>query len=1479
MTTNDNNNTNFTQEYIRKREKYLTLDVDGNCNWMTKLRYILNSDIHEKPLGCKISNTHMRIGKVHLDTFFEAQILFSHARWVKRFAIALGQSILATNQNIKSDSKPKKIVLVGYETYIEPVLYYLKKHIKEEYYKKNQKQLPVEYCIFEEKKYIYHQTEKGPEIRYIETAFNKQDTIETCEQTQIIFVCGISSTLNTFGRMKKQLREDLKTKVYREENDGRINELPLNNNGQNGENVAAGNKLLNFSIIQVLPNSQEDELAENGWPQFIIAGKKNEKGEKGEQHEKYSICWDEKEKLVTMKSCEKKDDGWEENEITVPYIVDVKCGWKKAVDCELCYPDDVSEEKPIIETSETSVVPIQQISLNGSREKKDGGKGGKKKAKNSNGEDDEEEPLPSQGFGGAIDFFARDKDGKFIFQDYLYRGHIVRGEHHFAYYIRTNHLFADIISGKISIGRKNALKFFTNYCTAARKNIVKRSRCKMDEAVHIIVSPAHFSSKMFCNAINDHVFESKAHIISFDPQKEYRSNFETKYSNYAYFFEQNKENGPDNSDKPKNLFFYFVDDQIITGASFYRMTSLIKNLIPSLQYNNVNVKIWQGVFVVSSRNSKKTKRDYVEDPHAYYPLFDFAVASVRSYADSCPMCKMRADAENNVKKSILDCNAQRWMDKVSVHATVTLNDAKKNYQSKTEDEKEQLKSRHIRRFYCENELNKCLNEPDGQDIHSTLVKAVRKILDDSHKQQCEFLISCVKALSRPFIYYREDVKPAALKILIGITEGLIKNQEVVSNNFAWGTTPLCLYPTEKLVEVNDDTAEPFAAGNKKSSNEKEKISVVFNNKEEVYNILEILINCLASIDSTYLLHFNNDGTSIIEICKIAELYTFVANLYGDNAKATVLTFSPRDGQNNQAGSSFYNVLLNSIKRIILGISGEAKSAHLEASLAQAEANPVVQKFVHKKKKNSIYEFTLVQAIFLENSVVGLQLKDEKENELNVTKKYRSIIKKLKKHADNESMNKNENEKENASESDSEEDSKEIKLQFLYHDRMLNSKVEGNKNSDDFEVFIMDDSAECKSLLEILDEDPEDKLDISTVKKNLAKIGFYRYNNKFVIKLHEYQEKDIVEQKEESYKRKNKNSEKNGGDGETDLYEVGFNEVYLLVDFSKSDYSGQTSLKKQLIYIRKIMQYRYALAETIRADIDKGAIKAAIQAEGSKTFLNSRRMSSHGGVPDWKTLLNLSHNDIIKDDIETRKQGYETLKVLMNEIISMGAACETYSKYFEEGEFKDSGLFGVKTEWQDSYKMNLVAQYFKDRTENQNMFSDTATSDSDKRTEPSVKFNIDYSQYQGNKDEQFNVYPKLFDSDCVIGKGNSAYQVCLIGLIDVFVHNAIIHSVENNAGENEAVSIGVKIEGTPDSYSITISNAYMEKEPDGEERPLVQPKMLHRTSQFTIKYVKFLYKQYKKALDKRPNRSCFFVTMQKKDEKYIATIYVNKKENE
>lgn len=1072
----------------------------------------------------------------------------------------------------------------------------------------------------------------------------------------------------------------------------------------------------------MLPNNLETKKCE-----FIISDKDDYKE---------ILTWDEMKKCINRCTTVNAVD----ESIDVSYIVDVKCGWHKALDCELCYPYDVLKEKPIIQTSETSVVPIQRILLNKNIEgKKQGGKN-KKNIDNN---------MPKV---KSIDFFEKDEKGNYLFKDYLYQGHTVRGEHHFQYYIRTNHLFADIISNNIPVcinqskKKFDALKEFENYCKQAKNNIqaqLKPLDCNFDDVVHIIISPSHFSSKMFCNAINKYVFDFKAHVISFDPLKEYRSSFETKYSNYAYFSEQIKEMCMEKAKISRRLFFYFVDDQIITGSNFYRITSLVKNLFNSKENNNSDNSLkvfekWNGVFVVVNRNSNSTKYDYVDNIAFYYSLFDIAVPSVRSYADSCPMCKMRADAQMNAEKSILDCNAYHWIEKMSWLKLNTLSETKYNdikIKKKNKKSYEELKDRKFRRFYCENEFHKNLSlHRNCENIQDILIRVIKNILDKNNQLQCEYLISCIKAISRPFIYYREDVKQPVLRILIGLTEGLLENKSKLKD--LPGTLLLYKYDKNQYIDVE------------------------FRKKEEVYILLEILINCLASIDSNYLLKYDENGNNINEVCKIAELLDFVKTIFGSDSNK-VLTFNPINLDDNYKYHSFYMTLLNAIKRIILGISGKYKSEKLEQILLMAEKNKIVQDYLktHNEKnvKTSIFDLNLVQAIFLENSVDSIDkesFRKEFENEYNLIEKYKKIVNKIC------------------------PDSKSISMQFLYYDEEM-------LGCEKFEVFIIDEEAQLQTIEEILvsnrQKESDNNIDPLAINADLKSIGYHFNGNKFLIKLHGYIEKDIEDERNDV-----KKSEK---------------EVYLLIEFSEK----VGDIKQRLSYIRDILKYRHALTSEIRSDIDSGAIKSAVQAAASKRFLHSKTLSDHGGVKDWETLMLIISKDIVGTTKDIRQKGYELLNVLMNEIISLGATYEILCEYFtgkEKGKIGDlkAGL-SAGTQMNKNKSKDILLQYFIDKEQ------------------PSIKYNNktynlcnNNGYYYGNEtlNLNFDIYPLLFPYDKCSSDNDEIGRISLLGLIIILESNADKYGKKES---DDKVKKLIEIKTMENGYTITVENEYQTKSID------------------------------------------------------------------
>ena len=83
--------------------------------FLQQVREHINTNIWENRFGCKIPDVRVRLGsKIHIDTFYEAELLFHNMANVKRFAYLIAQDIIA---NSASDLCSNISYIVGYENY------------------------------------------------------------------------------------------------------------------------------------------------------------------------------------------------------------------------------------------------------------------------------------------------------------------------------------------------------------------------------------------------------------------------------------------------------------------------------------------------------------------------------------------------------------------------------------------------------------------------------------------------------------------------------------------------------------------------------------------------------------------------------------------------------------------------------------------------------------------------------------------------------------------------------------------------------------------------------------------------------------------------------------------------------------------------------------------------------------------------------------------------------------------------------------------------------------------------------------------------------------------------------------------------------------------------------------------------------------------------------------------------------------------
>ena len=637
-----------------------------------KLLTVINNDIHDKYLGCKISNTHVRLNNIHIDSFYECQLLFGNSFWCDIFSERIVEYILCSD--LKHSKNP--IILYGYETYSECLLLVTKQKLKKIL------NVDVEYLIFENSKYVTTNEKSKKKIRYFDRVLGKFK--EKLKNANFVFINGISTTLSTF---EEQLYNQLLCEL-------KIEKFESNNN-------------LAFVIVQVEDATSEKTVSNT----YIKMDNEYVYSEKGHLD------------FIKDKKC--------------GYLISVKAAWYTPSNCPLCFPKEhLKNEVILVETNDTSTVPMTLIKphKNGSLNCSIAG-----------------ESLPTSSFLEHMDN-----------QKYLYYCHLNRNGNHHQYYIRT----ANFVQDNLQEGSE--LRVWLN-------KIKDKDIChSVGNTINIIICPSHFSNETFVSAVNEYVFNNQAHLISLNIKKEFRSSFEAKFSNYKTMLELIKKEMPEIE---FYINFYYVDDQIVTGATFQRAKSLIRGLVSEYLNNDYSkrfhINIFKSIIVLVNRNSLKSVSSFFDDLKLdesskkieipFYSFINLKTPSIRSYGDSCPICQKVQRLENIVKESSLYSTENFWKNKLLDYQIKNLHQAK-------DMNNDLLASRGFRRLQCSEIIWNILDQNfnTAEKIKKELKQSILNYLIKKHsrEEQVEYLISFIKIMSRPHIIYQENVNMAILQIIL-----------------------------------------------------------------------------------------------------------------------------------------------------------------------------------------------------------------------------------------------------------------------------------------------------------------------------------------------------------------------------------------------------------------------------------------------------------------------------------------------------------------------------------------------------------------------------------------------------------------------------------------------------------------------------------------------------------------------------------------
>ena len=585
------------------------------------------------------------------------------------------------------------------------------------------------------------------------------------------------------------------------------------------------------------------------------------------------------------------------------YLVDVSCMWEDPLKCSQCFPNDCLFETPLIETNKTSVVPSQLIGL------KEEFKG-------------KEIKMPKKfSDSGHVDSL----------KDYFYYGHVERDNNHFCYYIRT-------------------AAYFQRYQTEIKSWLSKVKKDINNDLEHkvvsynVIVNPLHFSNTGFVEAVNEVVFNGASYVLRIEPEKEFRDNIQTKYSDLSVLY-----NNLLASEGQSEVNFYYVDDNIITGKAFHRIKHLVLALFPAKsQDQRVKVNIFRSVIVLLNRLSEYSINNYVKDVGNYYAYISLNISNLRSYEDACFLCKKEMDNQKLADYSSTNSVNQYWEERKEAYKLKSLPEIKQKVlaeQAALETEKQRIRSdRPFLRMKATHMLNEKMpllgtKKNDTVEVYKLLVNQIVASPVDKY----EAMTAYVYAAAYPFIVYRKSCREAIFHMVIILLESFVVGETI--KDFK-----------RRIEEGRDTEAIPEYLEKEMIQvvSESNGITEIVKNVKEEKEFLKFLIKVSVELKSNYIIR--KDRMSKV----IEKYYNFV-----------VIDKEKEGWEKREELEQFAQYFVSLVKKLISLNSDESKSTYFEDVLI-GEMKDINFKTLTKEnslKKRGFQEYLdkMKIALFIENT--------------------------------------------------------------------------------------------------------------------------------------------------------------------------------------------------------------------------------------------------------------------------------------------------------------------------------------------------------------------------------------------------------------------------------------------------------------------------------------------------------------------------------
>lgn len=456
------------------------------------------------------------------------------------------------------------------------------------------------------------------------------------------------------------------------------------------------------------------------------------------------------------------------------YFVSLLAEYQESLTCKMCFPENPLHEIPLIEVNAASTIPNQAFGV-------------------VKGEELKTERLEM--ISGLI---QEEKEKMEVLRDCFLYGHIQRNDTHYLYYIKTE---------KLVVKAENQI---LQSLRAWKKNI----EVKPNE-YHVIVSPAHFSNCRFVEMVNGEIFDGMATVLRIDFNKDYRANTYVKYSNIRQYISQMEE-----LPNCTVIKFHYVDDNIITGKTFYRAKSIVETIVDQYkrESHKVNTVVFDRIFTLIDRNSIGSRMQYIKDSismkevdNYFYYFLHLEISSLRNYGDSCVICNLHNEAKHLYQTAATRIVADYWGnsdEKFQIRSLAEEVEIRNEKWENDQKKEKRFRNRSYRRIFCTHTTRYILDTVGYDNQAAHVAKIILKILIEDYKgredkeEAFEYFVSYIKTTSRPFLVFHKAVKEAIYDILLIIIEYIVKGKDIKTIILERGNKNYWLDVEEEWEELN-----------------------------------------------------------------------------------------------------------------------------------------------------------------------------------------------------------------------------------------------------------------------------------------------------------------------------------------------------------------------------------------------------------------------------------------------------------------------------------------------------------------------------------------------------------------------------------------------------------------------------------------------------------------------------------------------------